>query len=297
MLPDLVSIALFLKAAKLRNLSRAAEQSHISLSAASRRISLLEHHFKVGLLSRTPGGVSATVAGEALAVHAQALLRAMDVMHADLADYAQGAIGRVRLYANSSAMSQDLPLQLTDWTESHPKIKLDIREERSREILVAVREGAADVGIVTTLASTDSLRFEPYCRDRLCLVVPHDHPFKMQHARFEELLGYDFVGLEDNAAITGLVAEAAGALGMPLRLRVQVRSFEAVCRLIAARQGVGVLPSGAVQIFRKEMALRFIEIEDRWADREMHLCMRQDEATPATLALFDYLLARGRESQ
>lgn len=297
MSPDLVSIALFLKAVKLRSLSRAAQQSHISLSAASRRLSLLEHHFRVSLLNRTPNGVSPTAAGEALAVHAQALLRAMDVMHADLADYAHGAIGRVRLYANSSAMSQELPRQLTDWTESHPKIKVDIREERSREILQAVREGAADVGIVTTIVSADQLRFAPYCRDRLCLVVPRDHPFKMHRARFEELLGYDFVGLEDNAAITPLVADAAAAVGMPLRLRVQVRSFEAVCRLIAAGQGVGVLPTGAVQIFRKEMALRFIEIEDSWADRQMHLCMRREEAAPSTLALFDYLLACGIKGQ
>ena len=45
MSPDLTSIELFLKAIKLGNLSRAAEQSHLSLSAASRRLSLLEQHF------------------------------------------------------------------------------------------------------------------------------------------------------------------------------------------------------------------------------------------------------------
>lgn len=211
-------------------------------------------------------------------------------MHADLADYAKGATGRVCLYANSSAMSQELPRQLTQWNTLHPGIRLDIREERSREILQAVREGVADVGIVTTRPS-EELRFVPYCQDRLCLIVPHDHPLKMRHAPFEDLLGYDFVGLEDNAAITPLITEAAAAIGMPLRLRMQVRSFEAVCRLIAAGQGVGVLPQGAVQIFRKEMALRFIEIDDNWADRQMYLCMRKEQPSLTSLALFDYLSA------
>ena len=215
-------------------------------------------------------------------------------MHADLADFAKGATGRVSLYANSSAMSQELPRQLTQWSDLHPGIRVDIREERSREILLAVRDGVADVGIVTTRPRGQDLHFIPYCRDRLCLIVPQDHPFKMSRARFQDLLGYDFVGLEDNAAITPLISEAAAAVSMPLRLRVQVRSFEAVCRLIAAGQGVGVLPQGAVQIFRKEMALRFIEIDDPWADRQMYLCRRQEQPSLASRELFDYLAGCGQ---
>ncbi|MGZ0782907.1 LysR family transcriptional regulator [Pseudomonas saponiphila] len=294
MAPDLTSIELFLKALTLGNLSRAAEQSHLSLSAASRRLSLLEQHFKVTLLIRTSTGVQPTAAGLALAEHARSLLRAVDVMHADLADFAKGATGRVSLYANSSAMSQELPRQLTQWSDLHPGIRVDIREERSREILLAVRDGIADVGIVTTRPRGQDLHYIPYCRDRLCLIVPREHPFKMSRARFQDLLGYDFVGLEDNAAITPLITEAAAAVSMPLRLRVQVRSFEAVCRLIAAGQGVGVLPQGAVQIFRKEMALRFIEIDDAWADRQMYLCRRQEQPSLASRELFDYLAGCGQ---
>jgi len=148
MSPDLVSIALFLKAVKLRSLSRAAQQSHISLSAASRRLSLLEQHFKVALLHRSSTGVSPTAAGEVLVEHGLSILRAVDVMHADLADYAKGATGRVCLYANSSAMSQQLPSQLTQWNALHPGIRLDIREERSREILQAVRAAGLDVPVL-----------------------------------------------------------------------------------------------------------------------------------------------------
>lgn len=294
MAPDLTSIELFLKALTLGNLSRAAEQSHLSLSAASRRLSLLEQHFKVALLIRTSTGVQPTAAGQALAEHARSILRAVDVMHADLADFAKGATGRVSLYANSSAMSQELPRQLTQWSDLHPGIRVDIREERSREIILAVRDGVADVGIVTTRPQGQDLHYIPYCRDRLCLIVPLEHPFRMSHARFQDLLGYDFVGLEDNAAITSLITEAAAAVSMPLRLRVQVRSFEAVCRLIAAGQGVGVLPQGAVQIFRKEMALRFIEIDDAWADRQMFLCRRREQPSLASRELFDYLAGCGQ---
>ena len=294
MLPDLTSIALFLRAVKLHSLSRAAEESHISVSAASRRLSLLEHHFRVALLDRTPNGVVPTAAGEALARHALGVLKAVDVMHTDLSDYANGATGRVRLYANTSAMSQDLPNHLAGWARLHPKIKLEIREVRSRAIIQAVREGLCDVGVVTAYAPSDELRFEPYCTDRLCLIVPQGHPLRARRVKFQELIGFDFVGLDKTSAISQTLADAASAAGAPLRLRVEVKSFEAVCRLIAAGQGIGVLPAGAVKTFRQDMALRFIDLDDDWADRQMYVCVRAGQIPSPSARLVEHLVEQSK---
>jgi len=290
LLPDLTSLALFLRAVKLHSLSRAAEESHLSVSAASRRLSLLEHHFRVTLLDRTPGGVVPTAAGEALVQYAISLSKTVDAMHADLSDYANGAIGRVRLHANTSAMAQALPAQLAQWSQLHPQIKLDIRELRSRAIIQAVREGLCDVGVVTAWEAADDLRFESYCADRLCLIVPQAHPLRSRSVRFADVIDQDFVGLDNSSAISQTLADAAQALGAPLRLRVQVQSFEAVCRLIGAGQGIGVLPAGAVQAFRHDMALRFIDLDDEWADRRMYVCVRAGPIPSASARLVDHLV-------
>ena len=66
MLPDIDSLALFVKAAEMRNLTRAAEASHITVPAASRRLSLLEHQFKAQLFERHSRGLQLTPAGEHL---------------------------------------------------------------------------------------------------------------------------------------------------------------------------------------------------------------------------------------
>lgn len=294
MLPDLTSIALFLRAVKLHSLSRAAEESHLSVSAASRRLSLLEHHFQVALLDRTPHGVVPTAAGDALTRHALDLLKAVDDMQADLSDYAHGAIGRVRLHANTSAMSQQLPGHLAGWARLHPNIKLEIRELRSRAIIQSVREGRCDVGVVTMRTPGDDLRFETYCTDRLCLIVPRNHPLRARRVRFADLIGFDFVGLDDTSAISQTLAEAASAAGAPLRLRVEVQSFEAVCRLIAAEQGIGILPAGAVKAFRQDPSLRFIDLDDDWADRQMHVCVRAGQIPATSARLVDYLIEQSR---
>lgn len=288
MLPDLVSLQLFQRAVELRSLSRAATLCHLSLSAASRRIAALEHHFQTPLLQRAHNGVMPTPAGEALARHAQTLMRDVDVMHGDLSDYARGTVGRVRLYANTSALSQDLPDRLAQWSTLHPDIKVDVQEVRSGRIVDAVREGVADLGLVTS-APVPDLRFEPYGHDRLCVVVPQRHALKARSVRFEQLLAHEFVGLDNSAALTQAMKLAADAAGQFLRLRIQVQSFEGVCRLVAAGQGIAVLPEGAVAAFRHTMKLRFIRLSDDWADRPMHVCVKHGVIQAPTRRLLQFL--------
>ncbi len=96
MLPDVDSLALFVRAAELRSLTKAAEASHIGLAAASRRMALLEHRFKTTLLERSPRGVEPTPAGKALLAHAKALLVQMNQMQAEMSDHASGRKGAVK---------------------------------------------------------------------------------------------------------------------------------------------------------------------------------------------------------
>lgn len=141
---------------------------------------MLEHQFSTPLLDRRHDGVVPTPAGEALARHAQTLVMDAEAMRADLSDYARGAVGKVRLQANTSAMSQHLPQQLASWSAANPKIKIDVQEVRSGDIVEAVRQGEADIGVVTT-EPVEDLRFERYAPDPLCVVVPAAHRRRARH--------------------------------------------------------------------------------------------------------------------
>ena len=106
MLPDIDSLALFVRAAELRSLTKAADASHIGLAAASRRMALLEHRFKTPLLERSSKGVELTAAGADLLPHAKALLMEINQMQAHMQDHAKGRKGALRILANTSAMTE-----------------------------------------------------------------------------------------------------------------------------------------------------------------------------------------------
>jgi len=279
-LPDLVSLALFLRAVETNSLSKAAEQSHIALAAASRRIALLEHRFGVQLLYRSSQGVDPTPAGRALAVHARRLIEQVEKLQADLSDYAKGVKGHIRLKANTSAIAQYLPSDLAKFAASYPDVKIELDEARSGEIVQALRDGKADIGVVMVGVGVEGLASFEYKRDRLVAVVPRGHDLHVRQARFNQLLKYDLVALDSSAAMMRLLADAALGEGQPLRLRVQVKSFEAVCKLVQAGMGIGVLPEVAALDFAPKMGLRLIRLTDSWAERTMRVCVRDVDALP-----------------
>jgi DNA-binding transcriptional LysR family regulator len=290
MRPDLASLALFVRVAETRSITKAAAASHIALAAASRRIAQLEHQFGVQLLYRTAQGVRLTPAGHVMLTHALQMLEKVGEMRAEIADYSKGVKGVVRIHANASALAQYLPDDLASFAAKHPGIKISLEEERSGAIVEAVQTGAADIGIVMEGADAAGLQLLDYRADVLCAVVPRDHPLRARRLAFARLLDYDFVGLESNTVISQILLAQAAQAEKPLRLRVQVKSFDVVARMIQAGLGIGVLPEDAARAFAQYMGLRLIGLTDTWAKRRMYVAIRQGAALPAAARqLVDHL--------
>jgi DNA-binding transcriptional LysR family regulator len=285
MRPDPTSLALFVRIAETKSITKAAHACHIALAAASRRVSQLEEQFNVQLLYRTARGVDLTPAGIALLQHARIVLSQMDEMQGDITGYAKGAKGTVRIQANASVLAQYLPDDLATFAAAHPAIKVSLGEERSGAIAQAVQSGAADVGIVMEGADASALECFDYRADTLGAVVPKKSAIRAKSLAFHELLDHDFVGLESTTVISQIMLEQASRAGKPLKLRVQVKSFDVVARMIQAGLGIGILPEAAARSFAAPMGLRVVHLTDAWATRKMYVCVRQYASLPAPAKL------------
>jgi DNA-binding transcriptional LysR family regulator len=106
------------------------------------------------------------------------------------------------------------------------------------------------------------------------------------------VLDYDFVGLDRTSSLQRFLAGKAAREGRPLRLRVQLRSFDAVCRLVECGVGVGVVPATTAARAARTMALATVDLADDWAVRELTIVVRAGEALrPYAQALVDSLRA------
>ena len=198
-----------------------------------------------------------------------------------MAEYASGGKGHVRIQASASAISQFLPADLATFSAIAPQVVIALEERFSGEIVQAVREGATDIGVIMEGTPTDGLRCFDYKTDRLVAVVPKKLPLRSRSVLFSALLEYDFVTLENPTATTRLLVDQAALARKPLRARIQVHSFAALCKMIEAGLGVGVMPEGAARPFVAAMQLRLIRLSDPWTRRRMYVCVRDYELLPS----------------
>jgi DNA-binding transcriptional LysR family regulator len=291
---DLVSLSLFNLIARTGSISKGAELAHLAVGAASKRISDLEASVGAALLERHSRGVTLTPAGQALHRHAQRILADMDQLAADLSDHASGIVGVVRLWANTSAVTQFLPADLARFIAAHPGIRIELHEKDSADAVLAVLDGRADLGIFAERTPTLGLQSVPFRRDRLVLVVPRAHALALQRGpiAFAEATEYEFVGLSQATSLAQRLALEAQAMGRALRVRIHVRSFDAMCQMVAAGLGLAVLPDAAVQPHLASMGLVRLELTDAWAERELLIGARDLRSLmrPARW-LYDHLVA------
>jgi DNA-binding transcriptional LysR family regulator len=279
---DLTDLRIFVATAEAGNLTHAARRQHIAVGAASARIRALEAAVGARLFDRQAKGVRLTPAGEAMLHHARRMLEQTERMRAELAEHGRGLRGRIRLSAVMTAVAEFLPERLASFLATRPQANVDVEERLSHDVVRAVVEHAADIGIASSGVATQGLQVFPFRSIRLVLAAGVDHPLAGRASiRLEDALGHDFVALTDAASLGGFVNERFGTLGRTPNVRAQVRSFDDLCRLAAAGVGLAVVPDVVMRRFARSRTLVAIPLDDAWALREMRLCVRDLPSLPA----------------
>jgi DNA-binding transcriptional LysR family regulator len=295
---DLIDLRLFANIAEENSLTRGAERSHISPPAASMRIKNLEDGIGTKLLYRTSTGVTLTPSGQAFQHHARVVLRQLEHLRGDLQEYAQGVKGHVRIFANTTAITEFIPAILRKFLATHADVNVDLRERLSHDIVRAVSDGTTDIGIVAGNVRMEGLEVLPYRRDRLVLAVAADHAMAgLRNVDFADTLEENYIGLHESSALHSFLNLAAGKLNETLKIRIQVGNFEAVCRMIAAGIGIGILPESAAIRYARTMDIRIIGLNDEWALRDMQICVRSMRFLPTfARELIAIMVADAREA-
>jgi len=283
---DLVTLALFVATARHGSISAGARQLNLAVGAASRRIADLEDAVKTPLLYRRASGVELTEPGQACLQHAMRILQDVEQMAGMMSAYSSGTKGQVRIAANTSSITQFLPEDLSGFMASHPDIRIELEEQNSSVIVAAVAENRADVGIFADRTPAAGLVTYPYRDDELVLIAPRAHPLAARRGvPFRDTLAYEYVSLPDATSLASRMLEESSRLDRPLRLRIQVRSFDAICRMVATGMGVGILPRIAAAPHAKSMGLKLVALEDAWARRSLLLGVRSPDALTAPARL------------
>jgi DNA-binding transcriptional LysR family regulator len=296
---DLVDLRLFVAIAESGNMSRGAADCYLAPSSASLRIKALEVALGVKLFEREARGVALTPAGLIMREHAKRCLADLEQMHAHLSPYAEGVTGQIIMLANSSAIASFLPDDLEVFLVQNPKVRIMLDEKLSHEIVSAIADRRADIGVVTWDGDHPNLSFHPYREDELVVLCKSGAAFgRAKSVAFLECLNYAFISLQSGAAINTFLTGKASAIGRRLDVRIQVSAFSAIVALVRAGAGIGIVPRSVLRA-TDNSGITVLRLREDWANRRLSLCVSADteRTSPYVRSMLDHLLQAGSRAQ
>ncbi len=288
---DFVSVRLAVVCARVGNLTEAARECNLVLPAASRRLRDLERALGAQLFERHPRGLKPTALGRAFTKRGMAILHELDNLLVELADTTKGVVRHLQVFASTAAITQFLPALLAEYADLHPEVQVELEEQVSQQVVAAVREGRAELGVFVSGPDLRGLDARDFRSDELVLILPPGHRLiGRTPLPFADTLDEPWISLNAGAALLESQQRAAMAAGRTLKLRMQVRSFDAVGHMVAAGLGVALLPKEAALPIVKAMKLHWRPLADAWVHRQLQVVVRPD-ADETVRAVRDFLVS------
>ncbi|MGE8286053.1 LysR substrate-binding domain-containing protein [Stenotrophomonas lactitubi] len=267
---DIADLRLFLAVADAGSITAGAIEANLALGSASERLRAIETDAGTALLTRHPRGVSLTEAGAALAHHARLILQQQAQLRGELQAFAHGARGTLHLYANTAALTNYLPARLAPWLAERPRLRVELHERTSTEVVRAIRAGQAEAGIISDAVPADGLRRHVVAEDPLMMLLPAGHRFAARRSLdFSDVLGETFVALADGNALQTYIEELAAEAGRALDVRIRMKTFEGLCMMVGHGIGVGIAPRTIARQHRRATGIVAVALGNAWAQRRL----------------------------
>ena len=286
---DLADLSLFIHIGASSTLTAAAKRAHLSVATVSGRIKALEEQLDARLLYRTSRGIEMTPAGERLLRHARLICRQCDELKREFDKSDNSDTAHIRIFANTTAVTEFLPRILATYLARWPNVTIDLQERLTRDIIRGVIDGSTDMGIVAGEVDVPGLQALLFSTDTLVLVAPMGHPLaRCKSVTLDEVAQYPMVGMHEGSTIVNFLREQYEHNGRILPLRIQLYSFESICKMIELGVGVGIVPDSAARRYAASMALCIMPIDEPWVIRKRSILLRSGVAiSPCTQMLID----------
>ncbi|MHB9026708.1 MAG: LysR family transcriptional regulator [Armatimonadota bacterium] len=244
---ELTQLRSFLQVAESGTITRAAERLYLTQPAVTQHIQALEGELGVALFDRLPRGMRLTQAGTLLYEYARRCLASLEDCRLALTELEAGRSGHLAIGAGVTTSIFVLPEWLRAFRERCTDVDVIIHTGRSREILALLKDGDIDLGIVTTPGEQSNMTFQRLFDEEICLVVPADHRFAGQKITTERFGEIPLILFPAGNGFRAYVDQALAQSGMPLLVKMESDSVEAIKRFVEVGLGASFLPISAVQ--------------------------------------------------
>lgn len=235
----------FCAAARLRSISRAAEELKIGQPTVTTHIKKLESELNSTLFDRVRRPIQLTLAGKRLAELATPLVEGIDAL-AETASEAEER-GPVVLAATPDIIPHTLLRVVRVFLDRHPHIHLTIKSATRAEVSDIVANGEADMGIVQHYDRDEAFEFEALFLYERVLITPLGHPLlKSPISSLEKIADYPLILMGEGTHTRDILESELKRRGVSYEIVVDLDSMDMIKRYVALGMGVSVGPRLAI---------------------------------------------------
>jgi LysR family hydrogen peroxide-inducible transcriptional activator len=245
---NLRALQYFVKLADLRHFSKAADACFVSQPTLSTQIKKLEEELGVQLVERAPKMIMLTPVGEEIADRARLVLNDIEQIRAVARRSSNPADGVLRLGLFPTLAPYFLPHVVPSVRERFPKLRLQLAEEKTEEILRMLRQGQLDAGILALPVGGEGLEVEILFEEPFVLALPGSHPLVDRKAvSMSDLAGAELLLLEEGHCLRDHALEVCALADAHERVDFHATSMETLRQMVAADVGITLMPLLAVK--------------------------------------------------
>jgi DNA-binding transcriptional LysR family regulator len=277
---DLRQLEILCAIAETGTFTGAGEKLHVSQSAISRQVLLLEDELREPLFIRQGRGAVPTRAGQTLIQLGKRLLEDLTATVGQMRDEHRELHGTLRIAGGMTVCLNVFPSLLKEFRRANPRVEIKLITGATPRLIRQLRTGSADVALLTLPVEEPSFVVVPALREELMLVMPHDHPLAgKRRVPPKDLAMEPFVLFEPLSNTRRTIDRLFTRVGIEPRVVLETENVEILKALVASGMGLSIIPyqsvaeevrTGTLAVAR--IAGTVLERETGWAyPRSSHL--------------------------
>jgi DNA-binding transcriptional LysR family regulator len=278
---DLRQLEIVQAIAETGSFTGAGARLHVSQSAISRQVLLLEDELRERLFIRLGRRVQITAAGEALLQLSHRVFNDIRETSASITDRQKVLSGTLNLVGGMTVCLYVFPPLLKEFKKHHPQVDVKVATGGVQRLLRRLRAHRADLGLLTLPVSDPGFTTVPVLREELLLVMPAGHPLsKKESVPVEALVGQPFVVFEAGSNTRRTLDEFFVREQIKPNVVAETENVEIIKSMVAAGLGISIVPFQSVERETRGGSLKVARIRGQQLVRETGWVYRSDERVP-----------------
>jgi DNA-binding transcriptional LysR family regulator len=281
---DLRQLEVLRAIAETGSFTAAGRRLHLSQSAVSRHILMLEDEFKEPLFLRSGRRIQITPAGETLLQLSHRVFADIKETTSSILDTQKTLTGTLRLIGGMTVCLYVFPQLIKEFQQRYPGVEVRVSTGSTARLVRQLRSGVADLGLLTLPLEDPALATTPAISEELLLITPAGHRLtRAKQVKASELVRQPFILFESGSNTRRVIDEFFIKEQIQPRVVSETENVEIIKSMVAAGLGISIVPYQAIATEVREKSLACARVAGQRLVRETGWVYLRTDRVPRIL--------------